>query len=241
MTDRATAPPVSGLFRVAESIVRPAVTITTSHTWTGIENLPRSGGFVVSPNHMTHVDPFLVAHFLVDNGCPPFFLAKEELFHIPLAGWLLRGAGQIPVYRRSQRAVDAYRDALTAVSEGRCVVIYPEGTLTKDPNLWPMPAKTGAARVALTEGVPVVPVAHWGDQLIVGPRAGRWGLMRRRHVSVTAGPPVDLDDLRERPLDSSVLREATTRIMRDVTALLAELRDEVPPGGSEPKHDPDTP
>jgi 1-acyl-sn-glycerol-3-phosphate acyltransferase len=115
------------------------------------------------------------------------------------------------------------------VRRGRLVVVYPEGTLTRDPDLWPMVGKTGAARIALSAGVPVIPVAQWGAQDILYPYAKRPSLLPRKTIHANAGPPVDLDDLRGRPITPELLREATDRIMAAVTSLLEEVRGETAP------------
>ena len=148
---------------------------------------------------------------------------------MPFVGWILRQAEQIPVHRETGDAAAAFTSAVTAVEAGRCIAIFPEATLTRDPQLWPMVAKTGAARLALTTGCPVVPVAQWGPQEILMPYAKRLRVLPRKTVHVLAGPPVDLDDLRGRPLDADVLTEASGRIMRDITRLLEQLRDEQAP------------
>ena len=108
--------------------------------------------------------------------------------------------------------------------DGECVVIYPEGTLTRDLALWPMRGKSGAARVGLATGCPVVPVAHWGAQEILarGQRAPR--LFPRRTVTVQAGAPVDLARFREQETTPEALRAATAAIMDSVVTLLAEVR-----------------
>ena len=87
---------------------------------------------------------------------PPAVLPRQGrgVFRVPVVGAILRGAEQIPVYRKTGRAADAYRAAVAAVESGKCVAIYPEGTLTRDPDLWPMVGKTGAARIALDDAVP---------------------------------------------------------------------------------------
>ena len=87
----------------------------------------------------------------------------------------MRSAEQIPVYRMTTDASQAFDAAVEAVQEGECVVVYPEGTITRQPDLWPMTGKTGAARIALAAGVPVVPVAQWGAHQILAPYAKRPG------------------------------------------------------------------
>jgi 1-acyl-sn-glycerol-3-phosphate acyltransferase len=219
----------SPTYRLVVRLLRPLMVLVARRDWRGAEQLPRSGGLVVCANHLSHLDPLTLAHFLIDAGRPPYFLAKEELFTTPVVGTVVRRAEQIPVQRGTGDARAALRAAVEAVRSGRCVVVYPEATLTRDPDLWPMTGKSGAARIALTTGCPVVPVAQWGPQRILFPYSKRPRLFPRRTVHVLAGPPVDLDGLRGRPIDSRLLQEATLRIMRDVTGLLEQLRGEVAP------------
>lgn len=229
MTTRGRRPPPFA-YRIAVWIVRPLLMLLTKRDWRGAEHLPREGGFVVTPNHVSHVDPFVFGHFMLDNGREAYFLGKDSVFRVPLVGWIVRNAEQIPVYRNTGNAAEAFRAAVTAVErEGKCIGVYPEGTLTRDPGLWPMVGKTGAARIALTTRCPVIPVAQWGPQEILAPYTKRLRLFPRKTMHVMAGPPVELSDLYDRPLDEPVLREATERIMAAITALLEELRGERAP------------
>lgn len=216
-------------YRSAVVVLKSVLVPLTKRDWRGAENLPRTGGFVVCPNHVSHADPLGFAHFLYDNGHPPYFLAKESLFRLPLLGRWIAATGQIPVYRSTHRAADAAAGAIGAVGDGRCVPIYPEGTITRDPDLWPMPGRTGAARVALATRCPVVPVGQWGAQDILEPYGSRLHLFPRKTLHVLAGPPVPLDDLYEQPPTAAALREATARIMTAITALVADLRGEPVP------------
>ena len=211
-------------YRGLAAFLRGLLMIFTRRDWRGAEHLPRAGGFVVCPNHMSHVDPFAFAHFLYDNGHPPFFLAKSEVFQIPILGRLLTWAQQIPVYRGTSEAVGAFSAAVVAVRDGKCVPIFPEGTLTRDPQMWPMTARTGAARVALTTRCPVIPVAQWGPQEIMRPYGKVLHLLPRKTMRMLAGPAVDLSDLYGRPQDLATLGEATNRIMDAITSQLETLR-----------------
>lgn len=141
----------------------------------------------------------------------------------------MAGAGTIPVYRESGNAATAVKAAVAAVEGGEAVWVYPEGTITRDPDLWPMSGKTGAARIALESGAPVIPVAHWGVQKLMGPYKIELNLVPRKTIHVLAGPPVDLDDLRDKPITDVILQEATTRILDTVADMLGELRGEEPP------------
>ena len=115
---------------------------------------------------------------------------------------------------------------MDAAERGECVIVYPEGTITKDPDMWPMAAKTGAARIALTARVPVIPMAHWGAQQVMGPYKKEMRLLPRKTMHVDVGPPVDLSDLYDRPIDADTLHEATERIMGAITQLLQQIRKE---------------
>jgi 1-acyl-sn-glycerol-3-phosphate acyltransferase len=218
--------PRSADYRLAVALVRPAVTLFTRREWRGGEHLPRDRGFIACSNHISYVDPFTFAHFLVDHECPPRFLAKEAVFRIPVLGRIIAGAGQIPVYRESADAGRALRAAVLAVERGECVAVFPEATLTRDPRLWPMIGKTGAARIALTTGCPVIPVAQWGAQDVLAPYGRRPHLLPRRTVRVWAGPPVDLSVFEGRPQTAEVLQGATGAIMDRLAAMLALIRGE---------------
>ena len=216
-------------YRNVARVVRPLLRSMTRTAWSGTENLPREGGYIVAANHMTNLDPLTFAHFLYDNGIAPKILAKAPLFKVPVLAGILRATGQIPVYRNTSSAGESLAAAVTAISDGDVVAVFPEGTLTRDPDLWPMVGKTGIARLALITKAPVVPVAQWGPQNVLH-RYGK--LLRpfpRKLVTVVAGPPVELDDLYDRPQDTATLREATERVMDAITALLATIRDEEPP------------
>ena len=220
---------LSAAYRLAVGLLRPSLTVFTRRDWRGAEHLPQDRGFVACSNHISYVDPFTFAHFLYMNGCPPRFLAKHAVFRIPLLGRIVAGAGQIPVYRETVDARAALSAAMAAVAAGECVAIYPEATLTRDPLLWPMIGKTGAARIALTTGCPVIPIAQWGAQDILAPYGRRLHLLPRRTVRVWAGPPVDLTPFMGRPLDTATLRGATDAILDRLTGLLAEIRGEPAP------------
>ncbi|HSE08973.1 MAG TPA: lysophospholipid acyltransferase family protein [Nocardioidaceae bacterium] len=216
-------------FAISVAIVKPLLLLFTKRRWVDGDKVPADGGCILVANHVSHLDPLTFAHFAYDHGRLPRFLAKSEVFAVPVVGTIVRSAGQIPVFRLSRDASQAFRAAVAAVEEGQCVVIYPEGTISRDPGLWPMTGKSGAARIALSTGAPVVPVAQWGANDILAPYAKKVRLLPRKTISMKAGDPVDLDDLRSGQLTPEVLREATDRIMDALTGLLADLRDEEPP------------
>ena len=221
-----TMPPA---YRFARAVLRPLVALITVRTWSGGENLPAAGGFIAVSNHVTNFDPLTFAHYLVDHDVPVKFLTKAELFRVPVVGPLIRATGQIIVHRGTARASESLREARAALERGECIGVYPEGTLTLDPAGWPMTGKTGAARLALETGAPVIPIAQWGAQRIIPRFFAAPVTVRPQPVAVTALPAVDLADLTGRPLTPELLREATERIMRDLTDGVARLRGEEPP------------
>ena len=214
------------LIKVLNAVLEPL----SRRDWSGQEHLPASGGVIVVANHISNADPLALGQFLAYSGRWPRFLAKSSLFAVPGFGRLLRRVGQIPVERGSSRSVDALTAARAALEQGRAVVVYPEGTITRDPDLWPMRGRTGAARLALATSFPVVPVAQWGaEEFLRGPELGFPRLWARPTLRLRVGEPVVLDDLRGRAVDAALLAEATERIMAALTALLSELRAEPAP------------
>ena len=225
-----TARHLGAYYRFAVAVLKPPLLAFTRRDWRGGAYLPADRGFLAVTNHISHADPFTFAHFLHDHGHPPRFLAKEDVFRVPVGGRILSGTGQIPVYRETADAGKALVAAVDAVRRGECVVIYPEATLTRDPDLWPMTGKTGAARIALMTGCPVIPVAQWGAQEILAPYSKRLRLLPRHTSQVYAGPAVDLSGFTGCPLDVPTLRDATETIMTAITVLLEGIRGEKAPG-----------
>ena len=229
MTVRDLQQPRGWAFSLAVPILKPVLLATTKRTWEGGENIPATGGCIVVFNHISHADPLTAAHFVYDHGRIPRYLAKSGLFKNKALGFFLRGAGQIPVERLSRNAKGAYDAAVAAVREGECVVVYPEGTLSRDPDLWPMTGKSGAARIALETGAPVIPVGQWGAHKLLAPYTKTPKPFPRKPIRMLAGPPVPLDDLIALPRTQQVINSATERIMAAVTALVEELRGEHAP------------
>ncbi|MBB4957568.1 lysophospholipid acyltransferase family protein [Micromonospora polyrhachis] len=215
--------------RFAVMLVKPVMTGWTRRTWRGMEHLAGDQGIIIVANHLSHADPLVSAHFIYDAGRWPQYLGKASVFRVPGIGWLLHKCRQIPVERGSVEAVRSLDKLVDAVQSGGAVVIYPEGTTTREPDLWPMRAKTGAARLALTTGAPVIPVVMWGPEKLFDPRTKKLGLRPRLPVTVVAGPPVDLSRWADAAPTKTTLDEMTDEIMLRLRDMLAELRGETPP------------
>jgi 1-acyl-sn-glycerol-3-phosphate acyltransferase len=218
-------------YRFAAVLAKPPLVVLFKRDWRGMEHIPADGGFITVVNHNSYLDPLSYAHYQYNTGRVPRFLAKDSLFRGGFVGAVMRGTGQIPVYRETADAVSAFRAAVDAIDKGECVAFYPEGTLTRDPDMWPMEGKTGAARVALLTKAPVIPVAQWGANEAVPPYAGvgKIRLFPRRTLKVLAGPPLDLSRFYDREPTAELLREVTDVIMDAITQLLAEVRGETAP------------
>ena len=197
--------------------------------FSGQENFPPNGGVILAVNHLSYMDILATAIMVHKVGRYPVFLAKSSLFEVPVFGTAMRKLGQLPVYRGQVDAGLVLRDAERLGLDGACVIFYPEGTATRDPDQWPMVAKTGVARLALAANLPVVPMAVWGAQQILPYGSVLPKVLPRKTVKILAGPPVDLSGFADQPLSNQILRAATDKIMADVTALVGELRAEVPP------------
>jgi 1-acyl-sn-glycerol-3-phosphate acyltransferase len=211
------------------AIVKPTLLTATKHEWIDGEKIPASGGCVIAMNHISHIDPLTLGWLLYEHGRLVRYLAKDGLFKTPVIKYIVRDARQIPVSRLTVDATNAFEAACDAVRDGGCVGVYPEGTITKDPTGWPMRGKTGAARIALETGCPVIPIGQWGAQDILAPYTLRPHVYPRRTAHYKVGDPVDLSDLLDKPITNDVLRAATDRIMDAITGLVAELRGESPP------------
>jgi len=216
-------------WRVSIGIIRPILMLITKRDWVGTERVPSQGGAIYAPNHHSHVDPLTFAHCIVDQGRLPRFLAKDSLFKAPVVKQVLAATGQVPVHRLTSDAASAFHSAVDAVNSGKLIIVYPEGTITRDPDLWPMVGKTGAARIALASGKDVIPVAQWGAHEILYPYSKNPKLFPRHTIRMRFGEPVNLDDLRGKQITNDLLREATDRIMSAITAELEIIRGEKAP------------
>ena len=199
------------------------------HEQRGRENLPRTGGVILAPNHLSYADWGAVAVFSYDGGRFPVFLIKSSVFNVKVIGPFLRKLGQLPVYRNRNDAALVLKQAEDALRDGQCLIVYPEGTASRDPDLWPMVGKTGAARLALKTGVPVIPIAQWGAHEVLPDGTTKPRLWPRKRARLVAGPAVDLSAFEGKPLTATTLRAATAAIMADVTSLLTGLRPGTPP------------
>jgi 1-acyl-sn-glycerol-3-phosphate acyltransferase len=197
-----------------------------------IERIPQQGPMIIVTNHVSHIDPFLIAKFVLDAARMPRFLAKESIFDVPVVGWGMRLMGHIPVKRGTLDARQSLAAAVAALERNGVLVLHHEGTVTRDPEGWPMNGKTGAARLAtLAPDVPVIPVAQWGVQEQLDLYKKKVKLIPRpRHV-ISVGEPVDLSAFRGREPTVKVLNEITVVIMKRLRADVAELRGLPAPTG----------
>lgn len=216
-------------FKFWTSIFLPLFRILMKRDWRGIENLPGNGRVIVASNHLSYLDVLVLTHFLYANGRAPRYLGKSGVFRVPVVGKVLLAAGQIPVERESSDARKAVDHAKILLEKGHLLGVYPEGTLTRDDNLWPMIAKTGCARLALLTDTPVIPIAQWGSQEVL-PRYKKFPhLFPRKTIHMWAGQPVDLSKWKGKGDDPAALVEATAEIMRAITVMLEEIRSEKRP------------
>ncbi|MFF4775150.1 lysophospholipid acyltransferase family protein [Microtetraspora fusca] len=222
---------------LAALIVKPLSFLLIRHVWRGGEFVPRSGGVIIAANHMSWSDPVLLSHYLYNHGRWPVILAKSGLFKIPVLGYIVTQLLAIPVHRGSTEATQSLKTAEQRLRDGGCVIFYPEGTITRDPDMWPMVGKTGVARLALATGAPVIPLAHWGAHELLPYGEKKPRVFPRKTFRVLAGPPVDLSKYQGQPMRGTILREATADIMTAITTQLAEIRkEEAPESPYDPKN-----
>jgi 1-acyl-sn-glycerol-3-phosphate acyltransferase len=211
-------------------ILFPVTSLLFRIRWRHLDRVPApdQGGVIIAVNHVSQADTVLMARLVWSSGRVPRFMIKAGVFGWPVIGYMMKGSGQIPVYRGTADAAQSLRDAVSALDGGEAVVIYPEGTTTSDPDNWPMLAKTGIARlVLLSPDTPVVPVGQWGPHRMGGFSLKRLG--RRRTSWASVGEPLDLSRYRGKEPTGEILREITDEIMTAVRDEVAELRGEQAP------------
>jgi 1-acyl-sn-glycerol-3-phosphate acyltransferase len=219
----------TAIWRFLAAVVIPLMGALSKLTIVDGDKVPKSGAFVLTPNHYSEIDPLVMGVAMWKVGRMPRFLAKVSLFKIPVLGAIMRASNQVPVERAgTARAADPLAAARQITEHGLAVIIYPEGSLTREPDLWPMRGKLGAVRMALDAGIPIIPVAHWGAQLVL-PRYGKLSLFPRKKIVVKYGDPVDISEFRDKPRTTKNLAAATELVMIAVTALLEDLRGEKAP------------
>ncbi|WP_194291499.1 lysophospholipid acyltransferase family protein [Cumulibacter manganitolerans] len=193
------------------------------------ENIPVQGPALLVLNHVSVLDPIATAAYVWTAGRLPLFMIKDGVFKAPVVGRLFTGARQIPVSRGSAAAQESLERAIAALRAGEVVAVYPEGTVTRDPDWWPMRAKTGVARIALA--VPeakVIPIAQWGAQRAYDYHTKKMHLLPRKQTWIRALPPMDLSRYAGRT-DSVAARELTDEMMRALADEVGRMRGEQPP------------
>jgi 1-acyl-sn-glycerol-3-phosphate acyltransferase len=215
-------------YRVAKAVALPPLKLWFNWRMEGVDRVPREGPIIIAGNHLSYLDPLAHAYFVVQAGRRPRFLAKSELFDNPLLGIVLRGAGQIPV-RRGTGEQTPLEEAARALDRGEVVVIYPEGTsMSENPDLSPMRGKTGAVRLSIGTGVPILPVATWGGQHVWRKGRGK-SLAFGRPIWLKSGELVDPPAV-EHPMgqDPELVRMLTGELMGHLTVLVDDLRSRYP-------------
>lgn len=217
-------------WRLIAAVALPLMGLISSIRVRGEEHVPKEGPFIVAPCHFSAIDPVVMGVAVWKSGRVPRFMAKSSLFSVPVLGSILKWLGQIPVEREgTQRALGPMKAARELAKHGHGVIIYPEGTLTRDPELWPMRGKTGAVRMALESNIPLIPAAHWGTATLMPRYSGKIRLFPRTPITVLFGKPIDLSAFAGKPLDIKVLNQATLILMNAITDLQAQLRGEKAP------------
>lgn len=217
---------------LGSAVCHPLTHLLGRRRYEDLENIPTSGPALLVCNHISYLDPIYTAVYVHRRGRLPRFLAKDSLWQVRALRPVLDGTGQIPVRREHAETDNSLPAAEAALREGKVVLIYPEGTITRDPGYWPMASRTGVARLALDTldiGVPVIPVVHWGTHLVYDHYARRFRPLPRTDIVVRAGAPLDLSAFRGRPADRQLLRDVTDTIMVEVRNLLADVRGEQAP------------
>jgi 1-acyl-sn-glycerol-3-phosphate acyltransferase len=211
-------PTVDATYVLARTLLYPPLRFGIQWTIEGAQTIPVHGPVILASNHVSYLDPLVLAYLADRRHRRVRFLAKSELFEKKPLGSILRGAHQIPVHRGSADAAASLDHAVEALRQGECVTVFPEGTISLD--LEPMVGKSGTARLAQQSGVAVTPVGLWGMQRVMFKgRKPAWKTGVAETVAVGApiriGPDEDI-------------RVATDRIMSAICTQVARAREIYP-------------
>lgn len=211
--------------RILATFLRPIVRFLYKVEVTGQENLPKTGGYVLAANHVTELDALAVAYMIYFRlHRAPHFLAKEGLFRVPIVGPVLLACGQIPVFRSGRKNGDPMESAYEVLRAGHIIGIFPEGTLTREPNQWPMRGKTGAIRIAIEAGVPIIPVGQWGTEAVMETYSRKILPKPWHKVRMVIGKPIDVSALKGQKYSTEQLVSLTDQVMNDITTLVEQVR-----------------
>ncbi|MGH2786234.1 MAG: lysophospholipid acyltransferase family protein [Actinomycetota bacterium] len=219
------------MYAVARALLLPFLRLLCRWRLLGVENIPKSGPVIVACNHISYFDPLCHAYMIDRSGRKCRFFAKAELWRNPFLRFVLTHAHQIPVERGSGETGPVEK-AIEWLGRGELVVIYPEATITTNPDLTPMTGKTGVGRVALATGASVVPIAVWGSHWVRPKRRKRSNKIGRL-ITLKAGEPMRFDDLAAHD-EAEAAREVTDRVTGELDRLVRELHKIHPDGGAVP-------
>jgi 1-acyl-sn-glycerol-3-phosphate acyltransferase len=221
----------NGWTAVCQGIFYPLTGVLGRRRFVGNQQLAAGGAALLVANHISHIDPVFDTVFVRKAGRLPHVLAKSSLWKVPVLGTVLNRTQQIPVDRGGGAGGSALDAARTALQEGKVVVIYPEGTVSREPDHWPMRPRPGVAVLALSGDFPVIPVSRWGTQQVYTSYQPGLKLkpFPRKDVIVVAGDPIDLTPWRGKPVDARAIRDVSYLIMNTIRDMLAEIRAETPP------------
>lgn len=221
-----------------------ALNLFVHRDYRGQQNVPQRGGVMFVANHISNFDPLVLGEYLIWSGRFPRYLAKQDLWKEPVVGWFAARCGQIPIQRTSADAGAGLQNAVAALRAGKVVTVYPEATITGDPDTWPLVPRSGAARIALASRAPVVPIGQFGaHEVIRGKQVHFPRLLPRKTMHFLTGEPVDLSDLYDAFLPEigpdadpaavqrshEAIVEAGWRMVEAITALVEQVRGEQAP------------
>jgi 1-acyl-sn-glycerol-3-phosphate acyltransferase len=177
----------------------------------GVEHVPETGGAVVVSNHVSYFDFMFVGLATRPKRRLVRFMAKKSIFDNPVSGPLMRGMHHIPVDRSAGAA--AYGVAVEALRAGELVGVFPESTISRSFQL--RETKSGAARMAIEAGVPVLPIVTWGGQRVwTAGRRPQW--QRNVPVTLRIGRPIPVTHETTAAALTEALREALIEITEEV-------------------------
>lgn len=211
------------MYMQLRTVLKPFLQRAYHHEVVGAENIPAASGAILASNHVSFIDSIFLP---LAAPRQVFFLAKSDYFTTPglkgrLMKWFFTSVGQLPIDRSGgAKSAESLAAAVAALREGKLVGIYPEGTRSPDARLYR--AKVGVARLALEAGVPIIPVAQFGNEDVQVPGSNRLRLRKDGkpiRVKTVIGQPIDVTPYLGRDDEWAAQRELADRVIERISQM----------------------
>lgn len=227
---------MSLFFRFVVNVIRLFIKFRVKRVVENIDKIPSEGPCIVIANHFNEFDAVLATEFVTQAHRAPRIFAKSSLWKIPIVKQAFNSGNLIPVNRGTKEAAKSLEVANEGLKNGDLIFIFPEGTISKDPQSWPMTCKTGAARLAIMSNAKVIPILQDGAQFLskTCDKNVSWYQKHKKGnkvlIHLKAFDPIDFTDLFTKSSDNldeisdDLVKKVNQRIESTLTKIVEENR-----------------